>query len=164
AVAVIVCIAQHAYGAETGDDATQILKRMTDYVAAQQTISLTYDSDVEVVTTELQKISFASSGQLLIKRPDKIRASRTGGYGDVELVFDSKVLSILGKNLNSYAQVDAPGTVEQLVERIRAGSGAAIPGADLFSANAYAELAEDLTNAKHVGRGIIGGVECEHLA
>jgi hypothetical protein len=34
-----------------GDDAGQILKAMSDYLAAQKTISLTFDSDIEVITT-----------------------------------------------------------------------------------------------------------------
>jgi hypothetical protein len=137
---------------------------MTDYIAAQKDIAADYDSDVEVVTTEGQKISFASSGKFQIQRPDKLRATRTGGYADVEMVFDGKTLSVLGKNARSYAQMDAPGTVDRLVDRIRDRSDAALPGADLFSATAYADLTRDVTSARHIGRGVVGGVECEHLA
>ena len=43
--------------------ARKILKAMSDYVAAQKVISLTFDSDIEVMTVELQKIQFTSSGQ-----------------------------------------------------------------------------------------------------
>ena len=51
---------------------------MTDYVASQKVISATYDSDIEVITNDLQKIQFASSGQMLLSRPDKARVSRIG--------------------------------------------------------------------------------------
>ena len=153
-----------AGAAAQGNAAMQILKRMTDYIGEQKAILATVDTDVEVVTTELQKIQFASSGQVLLNRPDKIRASRTGGYADMELVFDGKTLSILGKNLNSYTQIDAPGTLDQLVERLRTESGAALPFADLLLARAYEELSADVIDAKHIGRGVIDGVECEHLA
>jgi hypothetical protein len=57
-------------------DAAKILKAMTDYVASQKVISATYDSDIEVITNNLQKLQFASSGQLLLSRPDKARVSR----------------------------------------------------------------------------------------
>src|SRR6267154_3361459 len=85
-----------AFGAQA-QDATKVLKAMTDYVSSQKVISATYDTDIEVITSDLQKIQFASSGQMLLSRPDKVRASRIGGYADVELVFDGKMLTVLGK-------------------------------------------------------------------
>ena len=43
---------------------------------------------------------------MLLSRPDKVRASRVGGYANVEMVFDGKTLTLLGKNLNKYAEID----------------------------------------------------------
>jgi hypothetical protein len=43
-----------------------------------------------------QKIAFTSSGNVTLNRPDKIRATRTGGFANVEMVFDGKTLSLLG--------------------------------------------------------------------
>ena len=145
-------------------DAEKILKAMTDYVASQNVISATYDTDIEVITDGLQKIQFASSGQVLLSRPDKVRASRVGGYADVEMVFDGKTLTVLGKNLNTYAQIDSAGSIDRLVARLRNELGMAIPGADIMLSNAYDELMSDVLEAKHIGRGVIDGVECDHLA
>ena len=71
---------------------------------------MSYDSDIEVITPEIQKIQFASSGKVLLSRPDKLGATRTGGYTDVEFVFDGKTASVLGKNINAFVQLEAPGT------------------------------------------------------
>jgi hypothetical protein len=38
-----------------GGGADKILKAMSDYVTSQKTLSVTYDSDVEVITPALQK-------------------------------------------------------------------------------------------------------------
>ena len=59
------------------DDAKAILKAMSDYVASLTTISLTFDTDIEVITPELEKIQFTNSGRLSLSRPDKLVASRT---------------------------------------------------------------------------------------
>src|ERR1019366_5928383 len=142
-------------------DAAKILKAMTEYVASQKVISATYDSDIEVITNNLQKIQFASSGQMLLSRPDKARVSRLGGYVDAELVFDGKTLSVFGKNLNAYAQTDATGSIDQLVARLRDEFGVPIPGADLLLSGAYDEMMMDVLDAKHIGRGVIDGVECD---
>lgn len=145
-------------------DAKALLKAMSDYVGSQQTIELTFDSDIEVITPALEKIQFTNSGEILLSRPNKLRAHRHGGYADVALTFDGKTVSILGKNLNAYAQFEAPGTLDQLIEVLRAGHGVALPGADLLLSQSYDALVAGVLEAKHIGRGVIDGVECEHLA
>jgi len=162
AMAAAVCLSA-PFASAANDDAGQILKAMSDYLAAQQTISASYDSDVEVITPDLQKIQFASSGTFLLNRPDQLHATRTGGYMDAELIFDGKTLTVFGKSANSYAQLDAPGSIQQLIETLRS-HGAAIPGADLLVADVYGAMNARIIDAKHVGLGVVGGVECNHLA
>lgn len=145
-------------------DALQVLKVMSDYVASQNTISFAYDTSIEVITPELQKIQFTSSGQMLLARPNKLQASRTGGYADVEFVFDGKTFTVYGKNLNAFTQMEAPGSIDQLVDRLRADYAIETPGADLLLSRVYDELSAGVIDAKHIGRGVIDGVECEHLA
>ena len=89
-------------------EAKTLLKAMSDYLAAQKAISFQYDTDLEFVTKDLQKLGLASSGTVTLNRPDKIRATRTGGFADVEMVFDGKTLTLLGKNASAYGQVDDP--------------------------------------------------------
>ena len=89
-------------------EARSLFKAMSDYMAAQTAISFDYDSTLEVVTAEGQKLGLASSGAVTLARPDKLRATRTGGFADVEMVFDGTTLSLLGKNVNAYAQVEMP--------------------------------------------------------
>ncbi|MCU0579921.1 MAG: DUF2092 domain-containing protein [Desulfobacterota bacterium] len=152
-------------GAQTqGNEAKSILKAMADYVGGQKTIQLTFDSAIEVITPQLEKIQFTNSGGALLRRPEKLRAFRTGGYADVELVFDGKTASVHGRNINGYAQFEAPGTVDRLIEALRAGHGIALPGGDLLLSNSYDALTAGVQEAKHIGRGVIDGVMCEHLA
>lgn len=162
---VILCAAILASGAQAqGDDAVLILKKMSAYIGGQPTIQATIDSDVEIVTDGLQKIQFASSGQVMLSRPDKLRASRTGGYADVELVFDGKKLTVFGKHISAYSQSDFSGSVDQLVDKMRSEFGVEAPGADLLLSRSFDELMTGVYDAKHIGRGVIDGVECEHLA
>jgi len=150
--------------AEEGGDANVILKAMSDYVTSQKSITAAFNTDIEVVTPELQKIQFASSGAVQLTRPDKLHVSRTGGYTDVELFFDGKTFAVENKKDNAYAQTEAAGTVDQLIDKLRNESGVDMPGADILLSNPYAVLSADVMDAKHIGRGVINGVECEHLA
>lgn len=94
---------------DNANNAINILKTMSDYMTSQKTLSMTFDADIEVITPDIQKIQFTSSGQVQLSRPDKLHASRTGGYVDVELVFDGKMLTVNSKNSNTFAQLDTPG-------------------------------------------------------
>jgi hypothetical protein len=145
-------------------DADKILKAMSDYMTSQQTISLTFDTDIEIITPDIQKIQFTNSGQLLLHRPDKLRASRIGGYADVELIFDGKTFTVYGKHQDLFAQTEAVGTVYELIDRLRNELHVALSGADLLVSDVYDKLMADVIDAKHIGRGVIDGIECEHLA
>lgn len=145
-------------------EAKDLLKRMSNYLGAQKAISFSFDADLEVVTQEQQKLLLASSGRIELGRPDKIRVTRTGGFADVEMSFDGKTVTLLGKNANLYTQVEVPGTVENLIDALRDKLGHPLPAADLLVPNVYDELMRDVTDVKDLGSGVIGGVECDHLA
>ena len=145
-------------------DAKNLLKAMSDYLAAQKAISFDYDVDLELVSTQQQKIALASSGSLILNRPDKVHLTRTGGFANAEMVFDGKTLTLLGKNTNLYAQVEAPGTIDQLVDALRDKYHRPVPAADLLISDPYKELMSEVNDVKDLGSGVIHGVECDHLA
>ena len=145
-------------------DAKNLLKAMSDYLAAQKAISFDYDVDLELVSTQQQKIALASSGSLILNRPDKVHLTRTGGFANAEMVFDGKTLTLLGKNTNLYAQVEAPGTIDQLVDALRDKYHRPVPAADLLISDPYKELMSEVNDVKDLGSGVIHDVECDHLA
>lgn len=162
--ALLAVIVLAPYEARAEDDAKAILKKMSDYIAGQQNFSLAYDSDVEVITPDLQKIQFTNSGKMVVSRPDKVWAERQGGYSDVALFLDGKALTVFGKHLNAYAQSSAPGPIDATIDALRNDFGAEMPGADLVLSNVYEALSEGVLDARHIGEGVVDGVECEHLA
>lgn len=145
-------------------DARNLVKAMSDYVTAQKAISFAYDANLEIVTADQQKLALASSGTVSLNRPDKIRSTRAGGFADVEMVFDGKVLTLFGKNANLYVQVDVPGTIDHLVDELKDKYNRPLPAADLLMSNAYDQLMLDVVDVKDLGSGVVGGVECDHLA
>jgi hypothetical protein len=145
-------------------EAKSLLKAMSDYLAAQKAISFGYDTNLEVVTKDHQKLLLASTGTIELIRPNKIRARRAGGFANVELIFDGQTLTLLGKDANLYSQVDVPGTLDYLVDQLRDTYHKPVPGADLLLSNVYDQLMPNVVDVKDLGSGIIGGIECDHLA
>jgi hypothetical protein len=144
--------------------AKSLFKAMSDYLSGQKAISMEIDSILEVVTKDGQKLALASSGTLILNRPDKIHVTRKGGFADIEFVFDGKTATLLGKHSNTYAQAEVPGTIDHLVDELRDKYQRPVPAADLLMSNPYKELMPLVVDTKDLGSGVIRGVECDHLA
>jgi hypothetical protein len=164
ALVAIAGLACHSPVYADENDAKNLLKAMSDYLAAQKSISFDFDTSLEVVTADQQRLALASSGSVNLSRPDKIRATRTGGFADVEMLFDGKTVTLLGKNLNLYTRAQVSGTVDNLVDQLRDKFNRPLPAADLLMSNPYDELMQSVTEIRDVGSGIIRGQECDHLA
>lgn len=148
----------------SAQNAKALVKKMSDYLAAQKVVSLSYDSIFEVVTSEHQKLQLATSGTVLLSRPDKIRTTRKAGFADAEMVYDGKTLTFLGKGKNVYVQTEASGTIDTLIDQLRDKFHRQLPGADLLMSDVFGTLMTDVTDVKDLGSGVIGGKECDHLA
>lgn len=144
--------------------AKRILKTMSDYMMAQKSLSFGFDATLEVVTKDEQKLALASSGTVTLNRPNKIHATRSSGFADVDMSFDGKTLTLLGKNHNIYTQIDIPGTINHLVDELKDKYNRPLPAADLLLSNSYDALMLDVVDVKDLGSGVIGGVECDYLA
>ena len=165
-VAVVALVGMAPMSAVRADEtqAKHLLKAMSDYLAAQQALSFDYDATLEIVTTQKQRLGLASSGTMTRNRPDKLHATRTGGFAHVEYVFDGKTLTLLGKNANVYAQVEAPGTIDHVIDALRNTYHRPVPGGDLLMPDISKELMPLVVDTKDLGSGVIGDVECDHLA
>ena len=145
-------------------DARMVLKTMSDYLASQKTIELTFDSSIEVITPDIQKIQYASSGQVLLERPNRLRVSRVSGNGKLDLFFDGKTATLYGPGIKLYADITGASSVDQLIDLMEHKYGFAGPGADLLLSNVYDALMANVLDARYLGTGIIRGVACDHVA
>jgi hypothetical protein len=96
--------------------------------ASMGLFAATFDTEPGVITPDLQKIQFDSSGPSQLNHSDKVHASRTGGHTDVELLFDGKTSVVANKKDRLFTQADAPGIVDPPV-------GVNLPDADLWVSN-----------------------------
>jgi len=145
-------------------DARAAVKAMTDFLAAQPALSVAFDSSIEVLTPDFEKIQFNSSGDVSLVRPGNLHMHRRGGFADIEATFDGKVLTVLDKDSNRYAVVDIPATIDQLLERLPAEEGVGMPAIDLIRSGGYPSLMGSVVSASHIGDAVIGGVDTQYYA
>ncbi len=143
--------------------ATQILKRMTDYLGGLKQFSVHTQNNIEDVLDSGQRVDFDVSASVILSRPNKLRAERKGDLISQIFYYNGKTLTLYNPSDKVYATEPAPGTIEEMLNFARESLGLVIPAADLVYRNAFPLLMQDVTVAVVVGKAVIGGVKCDHL-
>jgi len=151
-----------AQGAGVDPEAVKILRRMTDYLGSLQQFSVHTQNTLEDVLSG-HKVDFEISADVIVSRPNKLRAERKGDLIDQIFYYDGKTLTLYNPSDNVYATEPAPGTIEELFLHVYESLGFAVPLSDLVYRNAFPLLMQDVTFAAVVGKAVIGGVKCDHL-
>lgn len=144
--------------------AVQILKRMTGYLGNLKQFSAHTQNSVEDLLESGQRIDEVVSANVVISRPNKLRAERKGDLLNQTFYYDGKHLTLYDPANKVYATVDAPATIEEMIDFARETLGLQLPVADLLFRNAFPLLMQDVTSATVIGKSFISGVECTHLA
>jgi hypothetical protein len=143
--------------------ATQILKRMTDYIGSLKQFSVHTRNTLEDALDAGNRIDLDVSASVLISRPNKLRAERTGDLVSQIFYYNGKTLTLYNPSDKVYATEPAPGTIEAVLDFTRESLGLLIPAADLVYRNAYELLMQEVTFAAVIGKSAINGVKCDHL-
>jgi hypothetical protein len=157
-------VAAQAQSAGVAPEAKQILKASTDFLASQQRFTADTRNTLEIVLKSGQKIEFNSTGRQSVQRPNKLRAERTGDLVEQVFVYDGQSLTLYNPQDKIYAQVAAPGTLEDMLDFARTKLDIVAPAGDLVYKNAYDILMDGVTEGIVVGKAVIEGVLCDHLA
>lgn len=151
-------------GDAVNPDADEILRSMSDYLAATKAFSVQADVSNEIIARDGQKLQFNAYSTLVLQRPSSFVLTRHGRFADAALFYDGRKLTIYGKTTNVYVQKDLAGTIDDAFSEIESGLGLSIPGTDLLIAAPYAALAAGVTSSSYLGTAYVQGVECHHLA
>ena len=140
------------------------LKRMTDFLSGLPAYSLETQNTLEVVLASGQKLQFDSASKFSAKRPDKFRADRYGDLVKQEFYYDGKHLTLVNPESGHYAVVKAPNSIDAALDFATDSLDIIAPASDLVHKEAFQRLTSGTTEGFVVGKSIIEGQECDHLA
>lgn len=175
AIAGGVTLGQALWGDARGDakpevtgkvdkEADQLLRKMSAYMGKLPAFSTQADHILEVVTKDGQKLQFGATSKVVVKRPNKLRTDRKGEVVDLSFYYDGKNMSLYGRRVNMYATAPAPADLDAAIDFGRQSLGLEAPGADLLHSNPYEILMEEVVSGKYVGKTLVRGTSCHHLA
>ena len=163
ALSVLVCTGALAQAPAVDPAAVQKMKRMSDFLEAQQQFSVETQSIVEEMKFSGHRVDYDLTAKVVVKRPNKLSAVRTGELMNEHLLYDGKTLTLYRPADKSYATAAAPDTIERMIDFARETVGVLLPAADLVYRGAYPLMMQDVSLAAVVGKATIGGVNCDHL-
>lgn len=143
--------------------ATKILQRMTEYLGSLKQFSVHTQNTLEDLLDSGHRVDFDISANVIISRPNKLRAERKGDLISQVFYYDGKTLTLYNPSHKVYATEPAPGTIEGVLDFARESLGLTVPAADLVYRNSFQLLMQDVTFATVVGKAVIGGVKCDHV-
>ena len=157
-------LAGHAQAGDVDSDALALLRKSTDYLAATKQFSVVTDTTIEVVPADGQKLQFGQRVAVTVQRPNKMRAERIGELISQTFYYDGQTLSVNLPDYKYYAKAAVPATLDGMLDTARDKLSVIAPGADFVYANAYERLTDGLTSAYVVGKAVIDGARCDHVA
>lgn len=143
--------------------ALDLLRRMSDRLAATPSFSLWVRSFREIPATTGQLLTFANTSEITVRRPDRMRAEVSGDL-NLRFWYDGATLAVLDAGKRFYARTEAPPKIDEMLSFALERYGVHFPVDDLLVSDPYTVLTKGLRSAFWVGRGVVDGVETDHLA
>jgi len=162
--ALLIAVPAIAQPAGIEPQAERLLKAATTFLAGQKQFSVDTRSTIEAVLETGQKLQFDNAVTVSVQRPNKLRAERRGDLVDQVFYYDGRTLTLYNPGQKYYAAVDAPNTLESMMDFARDSLDIVAPAGDLIYADAFEILMDGVTSGFVVGKGVVDGVRCDHLA
>src|SRR5215211_3319216 len=145
--------------------AVERLRSMSDTLAKARTLSFEAETLYDQVELSGVRIKRAVSHEVVLRRPEDLYFESRRDDGKVrEGRYDGKALTVVPEGGGSYARIDAPGTVDTMLDLIQADYQVNVPVADLLYDNLYGRVKDRLLSGVYLGERTIGGEVLDHLS
>src|SRR5688572_6349434 len=147
------------------DGAVDAIKEMSNFLMTAQTLGLTSQGSMDVLTNDGQRIQLDGTTTYKIRKPGFV----IDYHSDIKsrrFVYDGKTFTVYSPKLGFYASTPAPATNREVLDTIYDKFGIRLPLEDLFrwGDGSHADRIQALKSAYEVGSATIDGVETDHFA
>lgn len=144
--------------------AIDALQCMGAFLRAQQSFTIRMTTETDYVLDDGQKVRLGSTGEIDVRRPDKLRAHVVSTRKDRSFYYDGKSFTVYGPKLQMYATVPGEPTILKTADMLQDRYGLELPMVDLFRWGTDESDTDELTEAMYVGPATIDGVQTDQYA
>lgn len=145
-------------------DAIAALHKMGAFLREQQKFAVHARVTTDDLLASGQKVQFSGTIEMMVRRPDRLRADVRGDRRDEHIYYDGKTFTMFGEKVGYYASFQAPATLAELKDVAEKRYGIDLPLADLFYWGTPQDGTSDITAATNVGVSTVEGTACDHYA
>lgn len=141
-----------------------VLKQMADYLRSLDRFTVTVEKTTDLILPTDQRLHAEQTMEIAVQKPDRMRVNYLNLSGGRQLFYDGKNFSLYTPEPNVYATAPAAPTIDATLDLLADSYRISLPIADLIVADPDSRLAQHLTAETYVGRILVRGVVCHHLA
>lgn len=144
-------------------EAQAVLDRMTAYLQSLQSFSIETQASRDEVVAFGYKLQNNEHADIVVQRPNKLRADISGDIRNRTIVYDGAKLTMYSPDDAAYVRAAAPETLASLIGGLL-DAGVEMPLIDVLYQAAAGTLTEGVRTGILVGESTIDGVPSDHLA
>jgi hypothetical protein len=160
----IITIAVKGQTQRIDSTAVFLLHRSGETFQDIKSCSFTAITTYDVPNESLGLIKHAITDKVAIKFPDKMKVTSSGDKGNRGLWYNGKKINYYSLDNNTYAFNTAPGSVIETIDEVSKKFGIEFPAADFFYPTFLQDLLSEQGNLIFLGKTIVDGRECFHIA
>jgi hypothetical protein len=143
--------------------ADKVMHDMATFLAGVQRFTLEAEETFDLEVARAYRVALSNTRTLTVERPSRFVADAKGDTLHREAWFDGRTLTVLNKGKNVYASIEAPGTIDAVLDKVAEDYQVLVPLSDLLYADPYATLMDGVLYGKYLGIHQAAGVPCHHL-
>src|SRR5262249_6568966 len=144
-------------------DAITALESMSNYLRTLRAFQLHSETSRDEVLEDGQKVEYDGGVDMIVERPNHLRAEVTSDKQQRLYFDDGKTFSVWARRVNYYATIPAPPTLRALADTLADKYNLELPIVDLFYWGDR-KSTSDIRGASEIGPSQVDGVTCEHYA
>lgn len=150
--------------ATEGQNPFTILKQMSDFLGKIQRFSVRVSDTADETSESGPMIQIATDRTIRVARPSRLQVDVSGDRAERRIVYDGRAVSWHDVQQKTYGILEAPGTLDEMLDFLAEQYGATIPIADLFYSDSYNAMIPASETGRYLGHQAVGGTDCHHLA
>jgi hypothetical protein len=144
--------------------ADQLLKQMGNYIGSADQFTFHADIAFDHVLPSGQKLQYAATEDVTLKRPSGVYVQWTGDLGDRQFWYNGTSVALYDPSTPFYASETVPAGIDEMLDKVLNQLDFSPPLADLLRHDLYGTLRGNLQFGIDLGVTEVNGRQCYTLA
>lgn len=141
-----------------------VLKSMAATLRTLDRFTVRVEKITELILPSDQRLHADQTMEVAIQKPNRMWIDYQNLSGGRQLFYDGQTFALYTPEAKVYASAAAAPTLDETLDLLETQYGISVAIADLLVANPDSRLVQNLTSETYVGRILVRGVPCHHLA